>query len=695
MTTDAMEPIGSRPWRLGAACLGVVSVATLLSLFSLCAAAARAQEMKARPGEQRPEQVVAQNDVDAGEPLEFSGRVLDPDGKPIAGARLHLVYYRYRATTTPLIRATTDAQGGFHFTVGRRDLDEESFKTARQTAQVVAIREGFGLGWSSSPAVDAVDLRDLTIRLIRDDVPVIGTVVDLQGRPVAGAMVSDQQILETADGDLSAWLDVCKQTNGGSQRVEQLYLKRRLWPGGSGLPAATTDAKGRFTIRGVGRERLIRLRVEAPAIATRNIGVLTRRGDPIRVNRGRGNETQQFELFYRAQFSYAAEPAKPVIGIVKDRDTGTTLASVRIACEQTGEFSFHNNNAIETTSDANGRYRLDGLPQHVDSPLLAIPAPGQPYLPAAIKVPKATSLEPVTVDIGLKRGIAIKGRVTNQKTGKPVRAHVAYRAYRHHPSLADYPGFEAARVGDQHETEPDGTFLVFGLPGRGMVAARAMPDSQPFLRGIGVPERTDLDRLPVVPEYALWSFHTFADVDVLRDAAMIRRDLALVAGLVAKGRVVGPDGLPLAGAWVNREPWNEVGVTRENGEFTIGVFRPGEERDYLILHDKKKLAATVTLRGGSDEIVVKLGPCGAVTGRIVDEDGTPRPRILLHVSFPNLLPIESDLDGRFRIDRLIPGKPIKITVSKNRYSRSKAIAEELVLAAGEVKDMGDVTVSAP
>ena len=483
---------------------GLLGIARGLSALAGQSASRReVQETKARPGEQGPEQVAAQNSLDAGERLEFAGRVLDPYGEPLIGARLHMVYAGYTAKIPQVVRATTDAEGRFHFTVAGRDFDDESFKSARQTAQVVATREGFGLGWSSSPAADGVDLRDLTIRLTRDDEPIVGTVVDLEGRPVAGAIIREQQILETEDGDLSPWLDVCKQTNGGSQGIEQTYLNRRLWPCGAGLSTATTDAQGRFTIRGVGRERLIRLRVEGPEIATKNIGVLTRRGDPIRVNRGRGNETRLFEIFYGAQFSYAAEPAKPVIGIVKDRDTGTPLAGVRIACEQTGDFSFHNNNAIETISGTDGRYRLVGLPQHIDSPLLAIPAPGQPFLPAAIEVPKRTSLEPVIVDIGLKRGIAIKGRVTDQKTGKPVRAHVEYRAYRDNPSLADAPGFEAARIADQHESESDGTFLVFGLPGRGMIAARAMPGSQPFLRGIGLPEGTALNRLPVVPAYAL------------------------------------------------------------------------------------------------------------------------------------------------------------------------------------------------
>ena len=463
--------------------------------------------------------------MDATERLEFAGRVLDPDGKLLAGAKLHMVHLRAAAKTPPVVRATTDSQGRFHFTIGRRDFDDESFKTARQTAQVVAIREGFGLGWSSSPAADGVDLRDLTIRLTRDDVPILGTVVDLQGRPVAGAKIREQQILETENGDLSAWLDVCKQTNGGSQAVEQLYLKRRLWPGGSGLPAATTDAQGRFTIRGVGRERLIRLRVEAPVITTRNVGVLTRRGDPIRVNRGRGNETRLFELVYGAQFSYAAEPAKPVIGTVKDRDTGTPLAGVRIACEQAGGFNFHNNNAIETISDASGRYRLDGLPQHVDSWLLAIPARGLPYLPAAIEVPKATSLEPVTVDIGLKRG-------SRSKVGSRIKRQVSPSGPTWHtghiettPALPRPPASRRSESGIKAKPSLMALSGYSAFPDEAWWRRVAIPVTEGYLRGVGLPQGTTLEQLPVVPNYGLWSLNTLADVDLPRGAASIHRDL--------------------------------------------------------------------------------------------------------------------------------------------------------------------------
>ena len=44
---------------------------------------------------------------------------------------------------------------------------------------------------------------------------------------------------------------------------------------------------------------------------------------------------------------------------------------------------------------------------------------------------------------------------------------------------------------------------------------------------------------------------------------------------------------------------------------------------------------------------------------------------------------------------LIQGKPTKVTVSTNRSSRAKSIADGLVLGPGEVKELGDVTIALP
>jgi hypothetical protein len=131
MTTDAVEPTVPRRWRLGTVCLGVLA-ASLLSLVSLRHVAATPQEMKARPGELAPAQAAVQNGEDATERLEFAGRVLDPDGKPLGGAKLHMVHFPGTASTPPVVRATTDAQGRFHFNFARWKFDNTSFNAARQ-----------------------------------------------------------------------------------------------------------------------------------------------------------------------------------------------------------------------------------------------------------------------------------------------------------------------------------------------------------------------------------------------------------------------------------------------------------------------------------------------------------------------------------------------------------------------------------
>jgi len=632
------------------------------------------------------------------ERFEYAGRVLDPEGKPVTRAKVHLAYNFYRGRTPPAVRAVTDAGGRFRFSVTKADFTDTFRAGAWVAPQIVATAEGSGLGWTwTRPSADEeIDPGDLTIRMTRDDAPIAGRLIDLEGLPISGATVFPNEILATENGDLSTWLEACRRTNGGSQAIERFHLKRGLWPGASGLPITTTDKDGRFEIHGAGRERLVRLKIEGPTIQTEVINVLTRRGAPIRMNRGPGNDDLSWKLYHGARFEYAAGPTRPVLGVVKDRDSGAPLSGVRIVCAHTGEFSFYNNNALETISDAAGRYRLIGLPKQPDSPLLAIPARDQLYLPALVEIPKAAGLGPLTLDIGLKHGIVIEGRVTDRTTGAPINALVDYKAARDNPSLLEAPGFGKARVEGRHETSPDGTFRVVGLPGRGIVAAIAIDRGPNYLRGIGLPKGVKAETLPVVPFHLLPSYNTFAEIDIPRTATSIRCDLTLVRGLVARGKVVGPDGQPLAGSRIFRElPWPGSGPQPQS-EFTIEDLGPGEQRTLFLFHDPKKLAATIAVRGGEPGVsVVQLQPWAAVTGRIVDEDGTPRPKMLLRVSLSNLTPREAGPDGRFRIEPIIPGQATEITVSRNLTARSVSIARQLVLEPGEIKDLGDVRVTEP
>jgi hypothetical protein len=99
---------------------------------------------------------------------------------------------------------------------------------------------------------------------------------DLEGRPVAGARVEADAILFDEQGDLPGW--IAKARNGAAgkpwQGLARLSLKAVASPGRVSpieplaAIAATTGADGRFTLTGIGRDRIADLIVSSPGIAT-------------------------------------------------------------------------------------------------------------------------------------------------------------------------------------------------------------------------------------------------------------------------------------------------------------------------------------------------------------------------------------------------------------------------------------------
>ena len=172
-----IEPASPRGWRW--ATWGVAMMTVLgLSLGSL-----RPVSSRLEPGVAEAEPATAKDNF-----VSFQGRVLDPDGKPHAGARLYLDYFvwkEYAKAIPPRLRATTGPDGRFQFRVEKSYFARPPLIDPWRWAHVIALADGFGLGVSDSDEADYD--RDLTVRLPRDDTPIIGRLLDLEGRPVAGA----------------------------------------------------------------------------------------------------------------------------------------------------------------------------------------------------------------------------------------------------------------------------------------------------------------------------------------------------------------------------------------------------------------------------------------------------------------------------------------------------------------------------
>ena len=296
--------------------------------------------------------------------------------------------------------------------------------------------------------------------------------MDLQGKPIAGVTIEPGEIFEPEGQDLNSWITASRSAKAESYVDEPKYLTRKLWSRGSGIPTTiTTDRDGWFSIAGVGRERLIRLKLSGPTVQTKEIAVLTRPSDPFRVTNARGSTDWGVSLYYGDRFTHAAAPTKPVMGIVKDKDTGRPLAGVRIECDRTAEYPVRGSTGIETTTDSEGRYRLIGMPKGRGNHIVVIPAKNQPYLRSGLQIPDSPGLEPTVFDISLTHGIAIQGKVIDKATGKPLKAFVEYNAFRDNPNLSTAPGFAGAHAWGVTTTEPDGSFQVVGLPGHGLLSA--------------------------------------------------------------------------------------------------------------------------------------------------------------------------------------------------------------------------------
>ena len=215
------------------------------------------------------------------EQKEFRGLVLDPQGRPFTGAALILqdlreeVGFKGNIVSPRAVRARSGPDGRFRFTAAQSEFTANNGDDAWRRVPVVASAPGYGPDWAALEQVQPGT--ELTLRLVADEVPIAGRVLDLQGRPIAHAAVHVDRIAAPPAGDLGPFLDAWKR---GDPNTLNILDKILFDPSAAGLPVVLlTGADGRFRLSGVGRERTVRLRIEAPDVEQTIVSVLTlRRG---------------------------------------------------------------------------------------------------------------------------------------------------------------------------------------------------------------------------------------------------------------------------------------------------------------------------------------------------------------------------------------------------------------------------------
>jgi RNA polymerase sigma factor (sigma-70 family) len=615
--------------------------------------------------------------------FEVSGRVLDPRGQALGGARLYVGYSarRYvpnrqlRQVAYPL-RATSRSDGRFRFTFARSELDARWLDDARPA--VVAVAAGYGPDWAEIR--EGAENDELSLKLV-EDLAVNGRILDQNRRPIAGAKICVLDVRADSEEGVTRFL-----------RGETTPSYSRRWLGSfpEQPPDAMTDADGRFRVGGLGRDRIAFFGLVGPSLRDASFMAISR---PVATS----PNARRVNL---ATFEHVASPSQPIRGVVRDRATGTPVAGVRMFALLDSPPAF---------TDDNGCFEILGCPKRPQGyVIMAQPQAGQPYFTGKIDLSDRPGFDPLAVDLDLVGGISISGRVTNQVTSKPPRAALVeyYPLFPNpHSSRLTYC---LAMPASSAVVRSDGSYSLVVLPGPGVVCVAASPQDSYAVARVDDSELADLfhdglnhggdqglhtafgaDRARIL---GINRFSALALINPSETAQIPALDLTLQPAGTVQGNLVDPAGAPLTGVEVvglSALPDEEM---LNSDSFTVTRLNPRRSRDLFFHHPGKELGRVVTIPGDhKGPLTVQLDPCGSVVGRLVNQRGNPMPGITVWLRGGRGLEIMSQTgrDGRFR-GSLLPGQSYSLRIQGSwPLARDPGPVE---VSSGRSTDVGDLPV---
>jgi protocatechuate 3,4-dioxygenase beta subunit len=395
----------------------------------------------------------------------------------------------------------------------------------------------------------------------------------------------------------------------------------------AGRIQATTDAAGRFKLAGLGPGR-------------HDVWA-----------RARGRSASRRAVAPGARVELTLQPSATLHGVVTGPD-GKPVADAIVTA-----LGFRSARVASERSDAQGRYEVAGLAAGLYD--VAVRATG--LAPGVVPDVVLDVRNETQVDVALRPGARVIGRLLDARD-KPLAGRVTVGEISGHPApyvLLDLLGAQAGA---------DGRFALDAVP----VGDHAL--------GADVPGQA-----PKRVEFAVSATQRQVDLG----------DVRMETGLVIRGRVRGQSGQPVADATVqasadaSRLETQPRARSDAEGTFVLAGLEPLTYRVNAFARGFG--SANADVEPGSDPIELVLEPLGTLTGKVVDDRGTPVEsfRVVARAAEegrPWAFNSFDVSDGRFELENVTAGSYV-VSVEANEIGSASVSAK---VAASSATDLGTV-----
>lgn len=680
----------------------------------------------------------------------FSGIVVDPEGHPIADARVIVVrtttrVQGWRESHQVVAETTTGKEGSFELTVAQSIMDQMGDNGEHNDSlQIVAHASGYVPDWQTvHDLFKGVRQSGLRLELLTEPHSIAGRIIDQEGDPVSDLTVRIVGMSKAeSDENVREWHRLAKEnpsqppaSSSARATPRSIHyfpaIERVQTVGFPGLePFTTTDENGRFQIPGLGANRLVEIEIEGLGFARTRLNVATDELEPVAYPTG--DPRYGSKICYGPTFEFAIERDHPIRGVVHDHDTGEPLSGIKISVNSFGSERLSISDFVEAESDADGRFVLRGIPRPNDDErpvsIEVTPSRTVPYFPRArVDVPRDSHTLEGEFKLSLKKASWLSGRLIDDSTGEGVPGQVCYSPLIENEHVNEYSSFQPGTYSifpaGLIQTDATGRFRIPVIPGEGILLALANEPAR-YVTGhaegdLELPQGFDLQASKYFQLFSGDWLNTAKAVNFEDVANLQGVELRLVPRESTRIQLIDEDRNPLIGVRVIGEftrsvlaPQQRINSIQPSSTADIHLVGIADSGNRLVAcyHAEKNLGK-VTIVGENKPQSIVLEPCSTIRGQVVGGNSDPATPNVVTVAIPeSSIPVSKEdayrsslfvseatinADGSFDVAGVLPGSDYVLQIQGRSFPvRTKQKPDEvLVIGSGETIDVGTIDLT--